>query len=38
MMINWAMSQILSYLRYMELRGEVVQLDELDGSIPWAAT
>jgi len=37
MIVNWAMSQILSYLRYLELREEVKQLDERGGSIPWTS-
>jgi glyoxylase-like metal-dependent hydrolase (beta-lactamase superfamily II) len=37
MIINWAMAQILSYLRYLEVREEAVALDERDGSIPWAS-
>jgi glyoxylase-like metal-dependent hydrolase (beta-lactamase superfamily II) len=35
MMVNWAMSQILSYLRYLEVRGEAKPLDGGDGPIPW---
>ena len=36
MMVNWALSQILCYLRYLERREEVEQLDERDGAVPWA--
>ncbi len=36
MMVNWALSQILCYLRYLELREEVAPLDERDGAVPWA--
>ncbi len=36
MMVNWALSQILCYLRYLELREEVTPLDERDGAVPWA--
>ena len=36
MMVNWALSQILCYLRYLELREEVRPLDERDGAVPWA--
>jgi glyoxylase-like metal-dependent hydrolase (beta-lactamase superfamily II) len=35
MMVNWALSQILCYLRYLELREEVAPLDERDGAVPW---
>jgi len=35
MMVNWALSQILCYLRYLELREEVRPLDERDGAVPW---
>ena len=36
MMVNWALSQILCYLRYLELREEAAPLDERDGAVPWA--
>jgi glyoxylase-like metal-dependent hydrolase (beta-lactamase superfamily II) len=36
MMVNWALSQILCYLRHLELRDEAVPLDERDGTVPWA--
>ena len=36
MIVNWALSQILCYLRYLELREEVVPLDERGGAVPWA--
>ena len=36
MFVNWALSQILCYLRYLELREEVAPLDERDGAVPWA--
>jgi glyoxylase-like metal-dependent hydrolase (beta-lactamase superfamily II) len=36
MIVNWALSQILCYLRYLELREEVAPLDERDGAVPWA--
>ncbi len=36
MIVNWALSQILCYLRYLELREEAAPLDERDGAVPWA--
>ena len=38
MMVNWALSQILCYLRYLEVREEVAPLDERDGAVPWASS
>ena len=38
MVVNWAMSQILSYLRYLERRDEARPLDERDGAVPWAGS
>ena len=36
MMVNWALSQILCYLRYLEVREEAKPLDEGGGPVPWA--
>jgi glyoxylase-like metal-dependent hydrolase (beta-lactamase superfamily II) len=37
MMVNWALSQILCYLRYLELREEAVKLDGEDAANRWGA-
>jgi glyoxylase-like metal-dependent hydrolase (beta-lactamase superfamily II) len=37
MMVNWALSQILCYLRYLELRDEAVRLDGENAANRWAA-
>ena len=36
MMVNWALSQILCYLRYLELREEAVKVDGDDSADRWA--
>jgi hypothetical protein len=36
MMVNWALSQILCYLRYLELREEAVKVDGDDPAERWA--
>jgi glyoxylase-like metal-dependent hydrolase (beta-lactamase superfamily II) len=37
MMVNWAMSQILSYLRYLEVRGEAKKVEGEGDADRWAA-
>ena len=37
MIVNWALSQILCYLRYLELREEAVKLDGESAANRWAA-
>ena len=36
MMVNWALSQILCYLRYLELRSEVEKVDSEDAAERWS--
>jgi glyoxylase-like metal-dependent hydrolase (beta-lactamase superfamily II) len=37
MIVNWALSQILCYLRYLELREEAVKVEGDDAAERWAA-